>query len=102
MTNGKPHKRGDGFLHRELDVGSVRLHVAEARPAEPRGVAEGAEEVAADVPLVVFLHGFPELWLSWKHQLRAFADAGFWAVAPDMRGYNESEKPEGVAAKARS
>jgi epoxide hydrolase 4 len=85
-------KRADGFLHRMIDVGAVRLHVAEARP-QPEN-----EEVPADVPLVVFLHGFPELWFSWRHQLRAFADAGFWAVAPDMRGYNESDKPEGVAA----
>jgi pimeloyl-ACP methyl ester carboxylesterase len=85
-------KRTDGFLHRMVDVGAVRLHVVEARP-QPAN-----EEVPADVPLVVFLHGFPELWLSWKHQLRAFGDAGFWAVAPDMRGYNESDKPEGVTA----
>lgn len=87
-------KRADGFLHHMVDVGAVRLHVAEARPGD------GQRDVPDDVPLVVFLHGFPELWLSWKHQLRAFAEAGFWAVAPDMRGYNESDKPEGVAAYA--
>ena len=78
----------DGFLHRRLNVGEVSLHVAEARP----------EELTADVPLVVFLHGFPEHWWSWRHQLRAFADAGLWAVAPDMRGFNESDKPAGVAS----
>jgi pimeloyl-ACP methyl ester carboxylesterase len=85
-----PDKRADGFLHRRVDVGEVTLHVAEARP---RG---DAADVPDDVPLVVFLHGFPELWWSWRHQLRAFAGAGFWAVAPDMRGYNESDKPVGI------
>jgi epoxide hydrolase 4 len=92
-------RRPDGFLHHMVDVGSVHLHVAEARPRGENGaLADGQDPVPAEVPLVVFLHGFPELWVSWKHQLRAFADAGFWAVAPDMRGYNESDKPEGVAA----
>ena len=92
-------KRADGFLHSKLDVGNVCLHVAEARPrAKDGAVADGTSQVPADVPLIVFLHGFPELWWSWRHQLRAFADAGFWAVAPDMRGYNESDKPEGVAS----
>ena len=94
-----PTRRADGFLHRRLDVGAVCLHVAEARPRSRDGVlADGSEEVAQDVPLVVFLHGFPEHWWSWRHQLRAFADAGLWAVAPDMRGFNESDKPLGVAS----
>jgi epoxide hydrolase 4 len=92
-------RRDDGFLHHRVAVGAVHLHVAEARPRLPDGaLADGTEVVRAEVPLVVFLHGFPEHWISWKAQLRAFADAGFWAVAPDLRGYNESDKPEGVAA----
>jgi pimeloyl-ACP methyl ester carboxylesterase len=99
MTPVKAERREDGFLHRKVDVGEVRLHVAEARPRKPDGApADGSEEVPSDVPLVVFMHGFPELWWSWRHQLRAFADAGFWAVAPDMRGYNESDKPAGVSS----
>jgi pimeloyl-ACP methyl ester carboxylesterase len=94
-----PVRRADGFLHRKIDVGAVHLHVAEARPCLPNGgVADGSEEVDADVPLVVLMHGFPEFWWSWRHQLRALADAGIWAVAPDMRGYNESDKPLGVAS----
>lgn len=94
-----PTRRADGFLHRRLDVGAVHLHVAEARPRSPEGaLAEGSEAVSPEVPLVVFLHGFPEHWWSWRHQLRAFADAGLWAVAPDMRGFNESDKPAGVAS----
>lgn len=99
MSSPRPERRDDGFLHRRVDAGAVHLHIAEARPRAPDGTsADGSAEVASNVPLVVFMHGFPELWWSWRHQLRAFADAGFWAVAPDMRGYNESDKPEGVSS----
>jgi pimeloyl-ACP methyl ester carboxylesterase len=63
-------------------VNGVRLHWVEA--------GEG--------PLVVLLHGFPEFWYSWKHQIPALAAAGFRAVAPDLRGYDLSEKPKGVRA----
>lgn len=87
-------RRADGFLHRRVDVGEVRLHLAEARP---QGISDTAE-IPSDVPLVVFLHGFPECWWSWRRQLTGMANAGFWAVAPDMRGYNESDKPRGVPA----
>ncbi|MGA7992860.1 MAG: alpha/beta hydrolase, partial [Thermoanaerobaculia bacterium] len=44
-------------------------------------------------PLVVLLHGFPEFWYAWRHQIPALAAAGFRAVAPDLRGYNLSDKP---------
>src|SRR3954452_3459096 len=47
-------------------------------------------------PLVLLLHGFPEFWYSWRHQLPALAAAGFRAVAPDLRGYNESSRTCGV------
>ncbi len=93
-VESRGERRADGFLHRRVDVGGVQLHVAEARPVD----AKDAERVPDDVPLVVFIHGFPEFWWSWRHQLRAFAKAGYWAVAPDMRGYNESDKPSSVAA----
>lgn len=86
----RAEKRDDGLWHSRVDVGEVSLHVAEARPA--------GDEVPADAPLVVMLHGFPELWFSWRHQLRALSEAGLWCVAPDMRGYAESDKPAGVAA----
>src|SRR3982751_5510351 len=49
-------------------------------------------------PLVVLLHGFPEFWFSWRSQIPALAAAGFRVVAPDMRGYNLSGRPTGVAA----
>src|SRR5437868_3361336 len=64
--------------------GAVRLHVAEAGP--PSG------------PLVILLHGFPEFWFGWRHQIDALARAGFHVVAPDQRGYNLSDKPKGVGA----
>jgi pimeloyl-ACP methyl ester carboxylesterase len=47
-------------------------------------------------PLVLLCHGFPESWYSWRHQLRALAQAGFRAVAPDMRGYGQTERPEEI------
>ena len=64
------------------DVGDVRLHYVEA----------------GDGPLVVLLHGFPEFWYGWRLQIAPLAAAGFRVVAPDLRGYNLSSKPDGVAA----
>ena len=51
-----------------------------------------------DAPLILFLHGFPECWYSWRKQLAFFSDAGFRVWAPDLRGYNLSDKPRGVDA----
>jgi pimeloyl-ACP methyl ester carboxylesterase len=64
------------------EVGDVRLHYVEA--------GEG--------PLIVLLHGFPEFWFAWRLQIKPLAEAGFRVVAPDMRGYNLSSRPAGVAA----
>ena len=64
------------------DLGDVRLHYAKA--------GSGAR-------LVVLLHGFPEFWYSWRWQLVDLSDA-YTVVAPDMRGYNLSDKPQGVGA----
>lgn len=64
----------------------VRLHYVEQRP-------DGRD----DAPLVLLLHGFPEFWWSWREQIPALAAAGYWVVAPDLRGYNLSDKPEDVA-----
>ena len=47
-------------------------------------------------PLVLLCHGFPESWYSWRHQLQALAEAGFRAVAPDMRGYGQTDRPEAI------
>ncbi len=68
--------------HGYADLSEVRLHYVEA--------GEG--------PLVVLLHGFPEFWYSWRAQIPALVAAGFRVVAPDMRGYNLSSRPRGVAA----
>ena len=47
-------------------------------------------------PLVVMCHGFPESWYSWRHQLEALGEAGFHAVAPDMRGYGNTDRPADI------
>jgi len=47
-------------------------------------------------PLVILVHGWPESWYSWRHQMPALAAAGFHVVAPDMRGYGKSDKPQAV------
>jgi pimeloyl-ACP methyl ester carboxylesterase len=54
--------------------------------------------VEGEGPLVIMVHGFPELWYSWRHQIRAIANAGYRVVAPDVRGYGGSDKPEPIAA----
>jgi pimeloyl-ACP methyl ester carboxylesterase len=48
-----------------------------------------------DGPLVILLHGFPEFWWGWRYQIEPLAEAGFRVLAPDQRGYNLSDKPEG-------
>src|SRR6059058_2382714 len=67
-------------MHRIVETNGIRMHIAEA--------GEG--------PLVLLCHGWPESWYSWRHQLKALAAAGYHAVAPDMRGYGQTDKPEAV------
>ena len=69
---------------RWVDAGGTRLHVVEAGPD--------------DGPLVLLLHGFPEFWYGWRHQIPALARAGYRVWAPDQRGYNLSDAPRAVAA----
>ncbi|MBO6656738.1 MAG: alpha/beta hydrolase [Pseudomonadales bacterium] len=52
---------------------------------------------AGEGPLVLMVHGFPESWYSWRHQIPALADAGYHAVAVDMRGYGKSDKPQDIS-----
>jgi pimeloyl-ACP methyl ester carboxylesterase len=66
--------------HRVVETNRIRMHVAEQ--------GQG--------PLVLMCHGFPESWYSWRHQIRALADAGFHAVAPDMRGYGQTDAPDEI------
>ncbi|SLN56428.1 alpha/beta fold hydrolase [Oceanibacterium hippocampi] len=72
----------DDISLERIDVGEVTLNVATAGPADGKPI--------------LFLHGFPEFWYTWRHQLRYFAEQGWRAIAPDMRGYNLSDKPEAV------
>ncbi|RKH35752.1 alpha/beta hydrolase [Corallococcus praedator] len=71
-----------GIKHRTVETNGIHLHLAEA--------GEG--------PLVLLLHGWPESWYSWRHQLLALAAAGYHAVAPDVRGYGQSDKPREIEA----
>ncbi|WP_051935439.1 alpha/beta fold hydrolase [Deinococcus sp. YIM 77859] len=68
----------------QVVVNGVRLHYVAAGPR--------------DGPPAVLLHGFPEFWRAWERQIGPLARAGFRVVVPDLRGYNLSEKPPGVAA----
>ena len=72
------------MTHTFIETNNVRLHVVQAGPANG--------------PLVILLHGFPEFWYGWHHQIDALAEAGFWVWVPDQRGYNLSEKPAGISA----
>jgi pimeloyl-ACP methyl ester carboxylesterase len=71
----------------------------EERRVETNGVVLSVTMAGpATGPLVILLHGFPEIAFAWREQLRALEEQGYWAWAPDQRGYNESEKPPGVAS----
>ncbi len=70
------------ITHQTIETNGVNLRVAEA----------GAG------PLVLMVHGWPESWYSWRHQLRALGDAGYHAVAPDVRGYGGSDAPAPIEA----
>ena len=69
----------NAIRHREIETNGLRMHLAESGPD--------------DGPVVVLCHGFPESWYSWRHQLPALADAGWHAVAPDMRGFGKTGAP---------
>ena len=66
-----------GFATAWFDLPGLRVHAAVAGPP--------------DGPLVLLLHGFPEFWYSWRHQIAPLARAGFRVVAPDQRGYDLTE-----------
>ena len=74
----------DLIEHHYIETNGIRLHVAQAGPA--------------DGPLVILLHGFPEFWYGWRRQIEPLARAGYRVWAPDQRGYNLSDKPQGLAA----
>lgn len=66
--------------HRTIESNGIRMHVAE--------LGSG--------PAVLMCHGFPESWYSWRHQMRALAQAGYRAIAPDMRGFGQTDAPEAI------
>jgi pimeloyl-ACP methyl ester carboxylesterase len=70
------------FTHKQVEANGLKMHVVEAGSGFP----------------VLLCHGFPELWYSWRHQLRALADAGFRAIAPDQRGYGDTDAPQAIDA----
>lgn len=65
------------WQHRDIISNGIRMHY----------VTQGSG------PLIVLLHGFPEFWYSWRHQIPFLAEHGYTAVAPDLRGYNDTDKP---------
>ncbi len=68
--------------HRFIETNGIRMHIAE----QGKG------------PLVLLCHGFPEIWYSWRYQLSALAAAGYHVVAPDQRGYGQTDRPDPVEA----
>jgi epoxide hydrolase 4 len=65
------------WQHRYIIANGIRMHYV----------------VQGEGPLIVLLHGFPEFWYSWRHQIPFLAEHGYCVVAPDLRGYNDSDKP---------
>ena len=70
------------ITHRNVKTNGINVRIAEAGSG----------------PAVLLVHGWPESWYSWRHQLRALADAGYHAIAPDVRGYGGSDKPHAIEA----
>ncbi|KAL9237700.1 hypothetical protein vseg_012220 [Gypsophila vaccaria] len=66
--------------HRSLKINGIRMHVAEKGPETG--------------PTILFLHGFPELWYTWRHQMMSLSSLGYRAIAPDMRGYGGTDAPK--------
>ena len=70
----------ESWQHRFAEANGIRIHYVEQGQGFP----------------VILLHGFPELWYSWRHQIPALAAAGLRAIAPDLRGYGETDKPDAL------
>ncbi|GAU11476.1 hypothetical protein TSUD_344660 [Trifolium subterraneum] len=72
----------ENIEHKTVEVNGIKMHIAE----KGKG------------PVVLFLHGFPELWYSWRHQILALSSLGYRAVAPDLRGYGDTEAPASISS----
>ncbi|MEA2897032.1 MAG: hypothetical protein QOJ84_2647 [Bradyrhizobium sp.] len=68
------------IVHRFVEANGIKIHIAEAGTG----------------PLVLLCHGFPESWYSWRHQIKALSEAGYNVIAPDMRGYGQTDRPDAV------
>ena len=79
MAAPRPHPT---TRERQVATNGIELHVVEAGPP--------------DAPVVVLVHGFPELSYSWRHQVPVLAEAGYHVLAPDQRGYGRSTRPDAV------
>lgn len=66
--------------HKNVHVNGINMHIAEIGEGQP----------------ILLVHGFPELWYSWRHQLLSLSSLGYRAIAPDLRGYGDSEVPPSV------
>ncbi|HXL27059.1 MAG TPA: alpha/beta hydrolase, partial [Chthoniobacterales bacterium] len=66
--------------HKFVESNGIKIHFAEAGTG----------------PLVLLCHGFPESWYSWRHQIKALSEAGYRVIAPDMRGYGQTDRPNAI------
>ncbi|KAJ3702659.1 hypothetical protein LUZ61_006364 [Rhynchospora tenuis] len=74
----------DGISHRTIEVNGIAMHVADKGPV--------------DAPVVLFVHGFPELWYSWRHQILSLSGRGYRCIAPDMRGFGQTTAPPSASS----
>ncbi|KAJ3669283.1 hypothetical protein LUZ60_011233 [Juncus effusus] len=74
----------EGITHKTLQVNNISIHVAEKGPS--------------DAPAILFIHGFPELWYSWRHQILSLSARGYRCIAPDLRGYGDTSVPSSVSS----
>ncbi|KAK7397159.1 hypothetical protein VNO78_18326 [Psophocarpus tetragonolobus] len=81
-NNFRKEMEGDGIEHRRVEVNGIKMHVAE----KGKG------------PVVLLLHGFPELWYSWRHQIVGLSSLGYRVVAPDLRGFGDTDAPSSVSS----
>ncbi|KAJ1700073.1 hypothetical protein LUZ63_008585 [Rhynchospora breviuscula] len=74
----------EGISHKTMEVNGISMHVAEKGPA--------------DGPAILFVHGFPELWYSWRHQILSLSARGYCCIAPDMRGFGDTTAPPSISS----
>ncbi len=74
----------DAVSHQFIETNGLRMHLAE------QGTG----------PLVLLCHGFPELWNAWRYQFPALSEAGYRVVAPDLRGYGQTDQPDNSEVNA--